>query len=76
VAHPANEYEHWTRSSTPNVCIIRTCGTPCETAEISNTLSGMANRSSHYHLPRPKESLTSLGSLNSRKGGGVELSAR
>jgi hypothetical protein len=35
---------------------------------------GMADRSSHYHLPRPKENLASLGSLNSWKGGGVELS--
>jgi hypothetical protein len=34
----------------------------------------MTNRSSHCHLPRLEESLTSLGSLNSRKGGEVELS--
>jgi hypothetical protein len=30
----------------------------------------MADRSSHYHLPRPKENLASLGSLSSRKGEG------
>jgi hypothetical protein len=34
----------------------------------------MANRSSHYHLPRHEESLASPGSLNSRKRGGVKLS--
>jgi hypothetical protein len=34
----------------------------------------MADRSSHYHLPRHEEILASLGSLNSRKRGGVELS--
>jgi hypothetical protein len=34
----------------------------------------MADCSSHYHLPHREESLTSLGSLSSRKRGGVELS--
>jgi hypothetical protein len=34
----------------------------------------MADRSSHYHLPRHEESLASLGSLSSRKRGGAELS--
>jgi hypothetical protein len=73
-AHPAEECEHWTRSSTPSVCITRTCATPCETAKTSNTTLGMTDRSSHNHLPRHEESLTSLGSLISRKRGGVELS--
>jgi hypothetical protein len=67
-AHPVEGYEHWMRSSTPSVCTTRTCGTPCRTAEISKIPSGTADRSSHCHLPRPEESLTSLGSLN-RKGG-------
>jgi hypothetical protein len=34
----------------------------------------MADRSSHYHLPRHKESLASLGLLSNTKRGGVELS--
>jgi hypothetical protein len=34
----------------------------------------MADRSSHCLLPHLEESLTSIGSLNSRKGGEVELS--
>jgi hypothetical protein len=34
----------------------------------------MADRSSHYHLPRHEESLASPGSLNSRKRGEEELS--
>jgi hypothetical protein len=72
--HFTEECEHWMRSSTPNVRITRTCATPCGTAETSNTPSSMADRSSHYHLPRRKESLASLGSLSSRKRGGVELS--
>jgi hypothetical protein len=31
--HLAEEREHWMRSSTPIVCITRTCTTPCGTAE-------------------------------------------
>jgi hypothetical protein len=73
---PAEEYEHWTRSSTPSARIIRTCTTPCGTTEISNTPSGMADHSSHYHLPRPEESLAILGSLSSRKVGGWSFPAR
>jgi hypothetical protein len=34
----------------------------------------MADRSNHYHLPNHEESLASLGSLSSRKRGGVEHS--
>jgi hypothetical protein len=62
------------RSLTPSVHITRTCATPCRTAETLNTPSGMVDSSSHYHLPRHEESLASLGSLSSRKRGGVELS--
>jgi hypothetical protein len=46
----------------------------CRTTGISKTPSGMADCSSHCHLPRLEESLMSLGSLNSRKMGEVELS--
>jgi hypothetical protein len=62
------------KSLTPCVRTTRTCAIPYETAEISNIQSGMADRSSHYHLPRRKENLASPGSLSSRKRGGVELS--
>jgi hypothetical protein len=73
-AHLAEKCKHYMRSSTPSVYITRTCATPYETAETSNTPSGMADRSSHYHLPRHEESLASPDNLNSRKRGGVELS--
>jgi hypothetical protein len=73
-AHPSEECGHWTRSSTPSVRTTRTCATPCGTAETSNITSGMANCSSHYHLSRHEESVTSLGSLSSRKRGEVKLS--
>jgi hypothetical protein len=74
VAHPMEGYRHWTRSSTPSTQTTRTCGTPCGTAEISKTPSGMADHSSRCHLLHLEESLMSLGSLNNRKGGEVELS--
>ena len=73
-AHPMEECEHWMRSSTPSVGITRTCATRCGTTETSNTPSGMADRSSHYHHLCPEEGLASLGSLSSGKRGGVELS--
>jgi hypothetical protein len=73
-AHPEEGYEHWMKSSTPSVRTTRTCATPCGTAETSNITSGMANCSSHYHLSRHEESVTSLGSLSSRKRGEVKLS--
>jgi hypothetical protein len=74
VVHLAEECKHWMRSSTHSICITRTCATPCRTIDTSNTPSGMADRSSHYHLPRHEESLASLGSLSSRKRGGAKLS--
>jgi hypothetical protein len=73
-AHPAVGYGHWLKSTTPSVHTTRTCATPCETVETSSTPSGTADHSSLYHLPRHEESLASPGSLNSRKGGGVEFS--
>ena len=73
-AHPAEEYEHWMKFSTPSVRTTRTCATPYRTVETSNIPLGMADRFSHYHLPRHEESLASPGSLSSRKRGGVELS--
>jgi hypothetical protein len=72
--HPTEGYKHWTRSSILSAHITRTCGTPYETTGISITPSGMADRSSHCRLPRLEESLMSLGNLNNRKGGEVELS--
>jgi hypothetical protein len=67
-AHPMEGYKHKTRSSTPSARTTRTCGTLYRTARISRTPSGMADHSSRCHLPRLKESLMSLGSLNNRKG--------
>jgi hypothetical protein len=64
-AHPAEGYEHWTRSI-PSARTTRTCGTPCGTAGISKTLLGTTDHSSN--LTRLEESLMSLGSLNNRKG--------
>jgi hypothetical protein len=57
------------KSSTPSVCTTRTCATPYRTAETSNILLGVANHSSHYHLPYREESLASPGNLSSRKRG-------
>jgi hypothetical protein len=74
--HPAEGCRHWMKSLTPSARTTRTCSTPCGTVENSNIPSGMANRSSHYHLPRHEESLASPGSLNSRKRGGVKLFPR
>jgi hypothetical protein len=71
-AHPTEECRHWTKYSTPSVRTTRTCATPYRTTDTSNIPSGMADRSSHYHLPYHEESLASLGSLGKR--GGVELS--
>jgi hypothetical protein len=48
----------------------RTCATPYGTAGTSSIPSGMANHSSLYHIPCHEESLASLGSLSSSKGGG------
>jgi hypothetical protein len=73
-AHPAEEYEHWMKFSTPSVRTTRTCATPYGTVETSNIPLGMADRFSHYHLPRHEESLASPGSLSSSKRGGVEPS--
>jgi hypothetical protein len=73
-AHPEEEYEHWMKSSTPSGRTTRTDATPCGTAETSNIPSGMADNSSHYHIPRREESLASPGSLNIRKRGEEELS--
>jgi hypothetical protein len=62
------------RSSTLSAHTTRTCDTPCGTAGISRTLSSMADHSSRYRLPLPKESLSSQASLNSREEVEAELS--
>jgi hypothetical protein len=72
--HPAEGYRHWMKSLTPSVRTTRTCATTCGTTGTSSTSSGMTDYSSRYRLPRHEESLASLGSLSSRKRGGVELS--
>jgi hypothetical protein len=72
--HPAEASRHWTSSSMPSAHITRICATPCGTAETSSIPSGMADRSSLYHLPHHKEGLASPDGLNNRKGEGVEHS--
>jgi hypothetical protein len=72
--HPTEENEHWMTSSVPNVHTIKTCATPFGTAETSSTLSGTANPSNLYHLPRHEEDLENLNHLSSRKGEEVEHS--
>jgi hypothetical protein len=67
-------YRHWMKSSTPSARTIRTCAKPYGTAGTSSTPSGMADRSSLYHLPHREEGLASAGSLSSKKGEGTELS--
>jgi hypothetical protein len=72
--HPAEASGHWTTSSMSSACITRICATPCRIAETSSIPSGMAGRSSLYHLPHHKEGLASLGGLSNKKGEGVEHS--
>jgi hypothetical protein len=72
--HPAEASGHWMTSSMPSARIIRICATPCGTTETSSIPSGMTDRSSLYHLPHHEEGLASPGSLNNRKGEGVEHS--
>jgi hypothetical protein len=72
--HPMEASGHWTTSSTPSARTTRTCATPCGTIGTSSTLSGMADRSSLYHLPHHEEGLASLGNLSNQKGEGVEHS--
>jgi hypothetical protein len=72
--HPAEASGHWTTSSMPSACITRICATPCGTIETSSIPSGMADRSSLYHLPHHEEGLASPGGLSNRKGEGVEHS--
>jgi hypothetical protein len=72
--HPMEENEHWTTSSTPNVHTIETCATPFRTAETSSTLSGTADPSKLYHLPRHEEDPENLDNLSSRKEEEVEHS--
>jgi hypothetical protein len=65
--HPAEVSGHWTTSSMPSARITRICAT-------SSIPSGMADRSSLYHLPHHEEGLASPGGLSNRKGEGVEHS--
>jgi hypothetical protein len=72
--HLAEASGHWTTSSMPSARITRICATPYGTAETSSIPSGMADRSSLYHLPHHEEGLASPGGLSNRKGEGVEHS--
>jgi hypothetical protein len=72
--HFAEASGHWTTSSMPNARITRICATPCGTAEISSTPSGMADPSNLYHLPHREEGLVNLDDLSNKKGEEVEHS--
>jgi hypothetical protein len=65
---------HWTTSSMPSVCTMRTCATPSGTAETSSTPSGTTVPSNLYHLPHHEEAPENLNNLNSRKEEAVEHS--
>jgi hypothetical protein len=73
---PTEASGHWTTSSMPSARITRICATPYGTAEISSIPSGMADRSSLYHLPHHEEGLASPGGLSNRKGRGWSIPAR
>jgi hypothetical protein len=66
--HPTEANVHWTTSSTPSVCTIRTCATPSGTVETSSTPSGTASPSNLYHLPHHEEDPKNLENLNNMKG--------
>jgi hypothetical protein len=72
--HPAEASGHWTTTLMPSACITRISATPCGTAETSSILSGMADRSSLYHLLHHEEGLASPGDLSNRKGEEMEHS--
>jgi hypothetical protein len=74
VVRLAKVYRHWMKSSTPSAPTTRTCATPYGIVGTSSTSSGMTYRSSLYHLLHREEGLASLGSLNSKKGEGAEIS--
>jgi hypothetical protein len=72
--HPAEASGHWTTSSMPSAHITRICVIPCGIAETSSIPSGMADRSSLFHLPHHEEGPASPGGLSNRKGEEVEHS--
>jgi hypothetical protein len=72
--HPVEANVHWTTSSMPSVCTMRTCATPSGTAETSSTPSGTTVPSNLYHLPHHEEAPENLNNLNSRKEEAVEHS--
>jgi hypothetical protein len=57
----------------PSARITKICDTPCGTAETSSIPSGMADRSSLYHLPHHEEGMASPGGLSNRKGEGWSI---
>jgi hypothetical protein len=54
----------------------RICATPYGTVETSIIPSGMADRSSLYHLPHHEEGLASPDGLSNRKGEGWSIPTR
>jgi hypothetical protein len=71
--HPMEASRHWATSSMPCAHTTRTCDTPCGTAGISSTPSGMVDRSSVYHFPHHEEGLASPGSLSNQKWEGWSI---
>jgi hypothetical protein len=74
--HPTEASGHWMTSLMPSARITRICATPCGTAETSIIPSGMADRSSLYHLPHHEEGLASPDGLSNRKGEGWSIPTR
>jgi hypothetical protein len=68
--HPVEASGHWTTSSMPSARITRICATPCGTIETSSIPSGMADRSSLYHLPHHEEGLASPAASAAERGRG------
>jgi hypothetical protein len=61
-------------SLVPSARTTKICATPSRTVETSSTLSGMADPSNLYHLPRHEEDPENLDNLSSRKGEEAEHS--
>jgi hypothetical protein len=72
--HPAEAYEHWTTSSTPNARTTRICIIFFGTTEISSTPLGMADPSNLCYLPHHEEDPENLDNLSSSKGEEAEHS--
>jgi hypothetical protein len=67
---------HWMTSSMPSAHLTRICATPYGTAESSSIPSGMADRSSLYHLPHHEEGLASPAASATGRGRGWSILVR